>query len=264
MKGFLAFAVACFSIGLAGAPRSAASDAPVAEPQTAAAFSPHVVEADKLVDSLKRAQINEYSGKREFIDFSPAHAAAHCVCSGFIALLIEHTYSLSPERLKQWLGTAHPGASDLYDAIASHRNFNAVATIADIRPGDILAIRFLDDNKDTGHVVMIDQLPVAMPDSAPLAPGLSQYSVAVIDSTGSGHGSDDTRWRGQNAFTGGVGRGTIRLYADATGAIKGYTWSTSPHSKFCGAPTRPVIVGRLTGLIDDVPDPASRPLIVRL
>jgi hypothetical protein len=44
--------------------------------------------------------------------------------------------------------------------------------------------------------------------------------------------------------SGGVGRGAVRLYAEAGGEPGGYTWSTGPRSPLHRITARPLALGR--------------------
>lgn len=80
--------------------------------------------------------------------------------------------------------------------------------------------------------------------TAPYVPNTTQYVVEVIDSSRSGHGPTDTRLREDGTWQDGVGIGIFRLYADATGTIVGYTWSTYTTSVYYDQTTRHPVVGR--------------------
>jgi hypothetical protein len=80
-----------------------------------------------------------------------------------------------------------------------------VARVQDVRPGDMLAWRYLSPKpgRSTGHVMVID--------NGVTLDGDSIFSVDVIDSTTAPH-DDDSR-----SETDGVARGTIHLRVDAYG-----------------------------------------------
>jgi hypothetical protein len=92
--------------------------------------------------------------------------------------------------------------------------------------------------------MLVDGIAHPRPSTEPIVTGTTQYELAVIDSSNSFHGFEDTRYRGKNVKGGGVGRGTLRLYAHADGSIAGYAWSTRRVSKFYGPNERRLIVGR--------------------
>ncbi len=72
-----------------------------------------------------------------------------------------------------------------------------------------------------------------------------QWDVAIIDSSESGHGQEDTRRLADGSYHDGAGRGTMRLYTDKNGAFLGYTWSDLAESLYYAATARPLVIGRL-------------------
>mmetsp|Transcript_3735 Transcript_3735/g.9034 ORF Transcript_3735/g.9034 Transcript_3735/m.9034 type:complete len:102 (+) Transcript_3735:1404-1709(+) len=86
--------------------------------------------------------------------------------------------------------------------------------------------------------------PEPVPNPAPesLLQGTTQFAVDVVDGCSTKHGSGDTR--ADNP--GGIGQGTIRMYANGDGTIAGYSWSTYKSSTIYLQADRPMVVGRLT------------------
>lgn len=102
-----------------------------------------------------------------------------------------------------------------------------IARIADAAPGDILAWKnpahHEGDHANTGHVMIIDEVPVEEPALAGVARDSNRlYRVAIIDSSESPH-ADDTRSEGQT----GVGRGTLWIVADGDGRPVGFHWKSA-------------------------------------
>ncbi len=93
--------------------------------------------------------------------------------------------------------------------------WHAVATVADLAPGDVVAwLATADsDTDDTGHVMIVNGAPVA----DPAHPG--RWLVPVIDSTVSPH-ARDSRDDGDT----GLGTGTIGLAVDAGGRPVAFAW----------------------------------------
>lgn len=221
---------------VAGLPRWAACS----ETRTA-----HIGQAEALVASLKGVADNHYGQGHRFIRWNPAHAAARTVCSSFTTLLLEHVYGWTDDDFKEWTGSRDPDAAPYHDAIVQENGFRRIREISHIAPGDFIAIKYNDGSADTGHVMMVDAAPVEQPAADPIVPGTTQYTVTVIDSSASGHGPDDTRSLGNGKFTGGIGRGVFRLYANRDGQIAGYAWSASRKSVYYHRPGRALVVGRL-------------------
>jgi hypothetical protein len=208
---------------------------------------PHLGVARLLVQDLQHeALVNEYGSRPTYLRWNHPTREARTVCATFIAHLFEHSYGWKAADIQLWLGANGADASEWHRAIVRENGFRRLRKIGDVHPGDLLAIKYNDDSKDTGHIMVVDQEPEHIAASAPLEPGTEQYGVVVIDSSASGHGPTDTRHRPDGSFTGGIGRGTFRLYADRDGRIVGYAWSETPKSEFYQSPTRDLVVGRLT------------------
>lgn len=166
------------------------------------------------------------------------------VCSTFVDRVVEQAYGYSAAYVTAWLGLY---AKTIHRAIVHARGFARITTIPEIRPGDIMAIEYYDDDRpSTGHAMIVDQPPQPIQAVAPIVAGTEQYGVTVIDSALSGHGPTDTRAELGGAWHTGVGRGLFRLYADANGHIAGYSWSATAGSRLYRPSVRDLVVGRLT------------------
>jgi len=205
----------------------------------------HVAQAEALVRNLAGVEDNHYGKGRRVIHWDAGDASARTVCSSFVTLLLERTYGWTDDDFKTWMGARDPDAADYHDAVVKEKGFTRIRGIADIAPGDFIAIKYNDDSDDTGHVMLVDTAPEEQAATDPIIPGTTQYAVTVIDSSASGHGPTDTRARGKGVYTGGIGRGTFRLYADGDGKIAGYAWSETKKSVYYHRPERALVVGRL-------------------
>jgi hypothetical protein len=211
----------------------------------------HLEAARALVNDLQGVDKNVYGGGRRRIDWEPGHCSARTVCSSFITLLFQHTYQWDDEAVRSWLHSADPEADAYYDAVADHHGFRRIRRVDDLRPGDLLAIKYTDHHVssngvvNTGHVMLVDAAPRLLSGKEPFVTGTRQYAVTIIDSSASGHGPADTRHRPDGGFTGGIGRGIMRLYTDEDGVMIGYTWSESRKSQYYTGPARELAAGRL-------------------
>ena len=130
----------------------------------------------------------------------------------------------------------------------------AVPSLAAVRPGDFIFVKFVagDGSGDTGHCMLVAAPPTAMASSsAPVVAGCGEWSLRVLDVTGSPH-TDDTRTdaTAEGTTASGVGMGTIRVYVNtADGSTAGYSWGLSSASVFEPMASRPLVFAR--------PDPAS-------
>lgn len=163
-------------------------------------------------------------------------------CSGLVCYLLQRVLP------KHYAGIEFPKKQSRARAMDFHAYFASASTdpqgkdgwrrierILDARPGDILAWRAANPQAgSTGHVVIIDSKPVATRDG--------QVCVAVIDSTGSGHGAD-TRGKGES----GIGRGLMWFTVDAAGRPVGYRWSRANGR----VRERPIAIGRAVPLPEE-------------
>jgi hypothetical protein len=201
----------------------------------------HLAIARELVENIKPDD-NHYRLGGEFVslpgDAPGARYAMTADCSGFLlAIFARAGYSIR-ERMPYLVSTPkrkRPRAEDFVLSIEERKGFATVARVPDIRPGDLLAHAMLDaaDKKQvgtTGHVFLIDSAPKKIWGWSPIVPGTDQYEVTVIDSNGELVGDDDTRRAaGKDA---GLGRGTIRLYANREGELVGWARTFSGTKRF--------------------------------
>ena len=87
--------------------------------------------------------------------------ACHTDCSGFLNLLLERAYGYTPDDFAKWLKSRRPLAGDYHDAIQEQRGFKQIQRIEDVRPGDIIAIRYPPDAENSGHIMLIAAPPRA-------------------------------------------------------------------------------------------------------
>ena len=228
-------------------------------PPDSGAIPRHLQQARQLVETLRGVQENVYGGGKRHIVWGTGQGAARTVCSSFVTLLLQHTYGWSVGDVRAWLNSADPEADAYHDAIVDRRGFERVLRVSALRRGDFLAVKYTDHHvssngvEDTGHVMVVDEAPLALSDEKPVVRDTRQYAVTVIDSSASGHGPTDTRHTPGGGFTGGIGRGLIRLYADHDGRIVGYTWSDTHKSEYETSPARDMVAGRLIGDPPTVP-----------
>lgn len=167
------------------------------------------------------------------------------VCSALVAHLFMQAYGYRAADFASWLDGRFPRAAGFHDAIAAGRGFDRVTRIADIRPGDVLAIKYPAGSKPTGHVLVAASRPVARRATEPVVAGTEQYEIEVIDSSHTGHGPTDTRHYAKGKFHSGVGEGLFRLYARPDGTLAGYSWSVTKASEVFRPDERNLVIGRL-------------------
>jgi hypothetical protein len=208
---------------------------------------PHLAQAQQLVAALvsNPANVNRYgtttvnpqNGTSAHIDWPAGSPGAVSECSTFLTLLLEHSYGYSQAVFQSITGHASPTAAVYHDNIVAARGFQPVPGPAFLQPGDTMAVKYPAGSESTGHVMTVvsiaswhsraDSTQTFLANNAhPEIAGF--YDVTVIDSSSSFHGPADTR----ASRPGGIGQGVIRVYADASLALTGYTWSTLDSSEY--------------------------------
>jgi hypothetical protein len=172
-------------------------------------------------------------------------ARSNTDCSGFMDELFVQTYGFTPAYMKKWLGgKKRPSASSYYGAMVDQRGFNHIKKVYDAKPGDILAVYYPFDRENTGHVMLMAEIPRNIKPGGSVLGGTEQWQVMVIDSSRSPHGREDTRWNANGSHGSGLGKGALRLYTNDTGEITGYTWSLGSKSQYFDRKDRPIAIGR--------------------
>lgn len=177
------------------------------------------------------------------VDGAEAYVS-HTDCSGLINALLARSYGLTRDDFKRWLGKPRPLASTYHEAITAQNGFRHIERAGEIRPGDLIAIKYPDGSENTGHIMLVAEAPRLREASKPVVKDTEQWEARVIDSSKSGHGKTDTRRLDDGAFRQGVGAGMFRLYTDRRGVIVGYSWSTFGASDFYSQDERNLVVGR--------------------
>jgi hypothetical protein len=214
----------------------------------------HLKAARVLVKEVKPKN-NSYRHRDNVVTWKGSAGAnfyqCHTDCSGLINALLKHSYRYKDRDLAKWLGVSRPRAEDYYRVINRGRGFVKVANLKDVRPGDILAVKYPPGAENTGHTMLVAAPPRLHRASKPLVNGTEQWEVEVIDSSRSGHGPTDTRRTEGGKSRQGIGHGVLRIYTHRSGAVAGYTWSVGGGSRFYAQKERSLVIGRL--------DPTFRP-----
>jgi len=221
----------------------------------------HLTWAERLVDTITPAD-NEYGAPAEITWVGTNgldHSTNRTKCGSLVSQLLARAYGLD---YIGWLGCTSPIAMTYHDAIEVEDGFALIEGIAAVRPGDIIAISYLNAGctavtcgtfktcGSSGHVALVAALPTLRTATAPIVPGTLQFEVEIIDSSSDVHGVTDSRYQSDilGADDTGVGRGTMRLYVDRLDKarpIVGYTWSTWSGSKFYAPAQRDLVIGRI-------------------
>jgi hypothetical protein len=208
----------------------------------------HLLQAELIANQIDRSH-NEYAHQGCFIRWKGEDGATYYEnrtdCSDFLDLLLEHTYHFTPAQMKAWTGRERPLATDWFETIRGGNGFEIISEVSSIRPGDVIAVKFPPGGADTGHIMIAAGIPRQRPATAPMEAGTDQWELAIIDSSKSGHGKEDTRRLPDGTFSRGVGEGTLRLYSRSDGTIAGYSWSVFAVSNFAPSTEHKIVVGRL-------------------
>jgi hypothetical protein len=159
------------------------------------------------------------------VDVDEASGAFDYDCSGFVDYALDRVLPGHFRELEA-ATVARPLAQSFVtyftgDAYSLPADWQRVAKVADLAPGDIVAwLAVPDDFGDTGHV-MIVRNPARADATLPGA-----YDVDIWDSTVDVHGTSDSRIGNVSANDQtGLGTATVVLYTDPSGAPTNHSWS---------------------------------------
>lgn len=201
----------------------------------------HLALARELVANVKPDD-NQYRLGGRFISFPGDRQhdgyAVRADCSGFLLAVLQRANYPTQSRMAFLVPSAkrkRPAAEDFVHSIETESGFRRIRGVANIRPGDLLAHAMLEaeDQRQTGttgHVFLIDSVPKPIGFGNPVVSGTTQFAVAIIDTNDEHVGADDTRLADPARKIAGLGRGTIRLYADGGGELVGWA-RTFPGTK---------------------------------
>lgn len=201
----------------------------------------HLAIARELVDNLK-PEDNRYSLGSQSISFPgdlfASRYAMNADCSGFLLAIFERAkYPTQSQMdfLNAGVKRKRPTAEDFVYSIEREKGFTRIRKVEDMKPGDLLAHAMLnkDDQRQTGttgHVFLINSVPQPIEPRRPIVDSTRQFEVSIIDSNEEHVGADDSRLAEPTNKITGLGKGTIRLYADATGELVGWA-RTFPNTK---------------------------------
>lgn len=210
---------------------SAATDVvpsvPAQAPIGPAGSSPTARSAFEQYDSMQQTQ---YQHKRD-VDVATGRYFYDCV--GFVTWTLDNHAPTAARAMRTATGVTSASRvptptryENFFADLSSHPvdGWQAVTDVASIQAGDVLAWPNEPNNTDeNGHAVLAAGAPVARGDGT--------WVLAVVDSTATPHGADDTRRTnphnlpGPNGKPSGLGIGTIGLVVDSNGAPTAVRWS---------------------------------------
>jgi hypothetical protein len=183
--------------------------------------------------------------------FTP-HSEAHTDCTGFVGSVLERaSCSISKQQFISTSRNTLSTINDYFDFISQQKDFKRIDVITDIRPGDIIVVKYNIGNSGrrknySGHVMLVDLVPIPRSqDTTPIVKGTTQWEVTILDSTNGYHGATDTRYRADGTKQTGVGRGVLRLYTNGEGRVIGYSNSIHKKSVYYDDSTQPLVIGRV-------------------
>lgn len=207
----------------------------------------HLAEARNLISHID-ASHTDYTFGASRVTWADStggnRSSSYADCSGLIIALLSRAYGLTGTDLKVWSGSARPNAALFHDLIVKGVHFESINLITDAKPGDLVAIKYQDGGKTSGHIAVLNEEPKLMADQKPIIPHTKQWTVGIIDSAQSGHGPMDTRSKGSKAYAG-LGQGALRIYTDEKNAVTGYSWSPTKGSTVYTSKNRHLVIGRL-------------------
>jgi hypothetical protein len=168
---------------------------------------------------------NEYTNKNRFTRMPGEKGSTDYIvqadCVAFVEDMFKRTRAGVPEQIPTQKFKNWHSIHDYVPAMDAEAGFTKIGKVEDLRPGDVIAWLFIDmkGHRHDGHIAFIDTAPTKSKSRAPYTWSSTQYEIKIIDTSSEVKSADDTR-----ALTNskGVGRGTIRLYADyKTGVLSG-------------------------------------------
>lgn len=208
----------------------------------------HLQLAREFVANTKQEN-NEYSNAQAFVRMPGEKGATdyivHTDCTGFVESMLRRTKSGVLEQMQSMKFKTRHSIYDYHASIEKGEAFERITKVAELKPGDVVAWLYVNKKEHPlGHILFVDAAPVQIKSRPPYAWNSTQYEVRIIDTSQDAKSRDDTRYvsdaelreknqaRGKEGGTKaspnfkGVGRGTIRFYADdTTGEIKGVAYN---------------------------------------
>jgi len=216
-----------------------------------------------------RQENNEYSNAQAFVRMPGEKGAAdyivHTDCTGFVESMLRRTRSGVLEQMQSMKFKTRHSIYDYHPSIEKGEAFERITKVTDLKPGDVVAWLYVNMKGHTlaGHILFIDETPVKVTSRWPFAWSSTQYDVRIIDTSQEAKSRDDTRFvadselREENEARGkgggtkaspnfkGVGRGTIRFYADdTTGEIRGIAYNIDNAKFHAQGPDWNIVMGR--------------------
>jgi hypothetical protein len=190
-----------------------------------------VAEARHILQTVR------YTHYQHHTHIDPATGTYDCDCSEFIGYVLEQiapaNYALIPKEEHQPRPRPFKYYEHFHSLPDNSPGWHPIRKITSVRPGDIIAWRVPDIEKDedTGHVMIVAAKP------EPRGPGL--VTVRVYDSSVLPH-VDDTRGDNKGDYRSGVGEGCIVFRVDSDGRPIAFQFRPLDHFH-----EDPIAIGRI-------------------
>ena len=172
---------------------------------------------------------------------------SHADCSGFLDALLMHSYGYSRDDFKRWFDSHRPSARRYHDAIVEQRGFQQIEHLAEVQPGDVLAVKYLHRSDNTGHVMLVADPPHRIAPRRPVvrAPTSGKCRSSTVRVLATARPTPAITAGADGKDHDGLGRGVLRVYSDSQGQVVGFSWSTAKASKFVAPDDEHLVIGRL-------------------
>jgi hypothetical protein len=198
---------------------------------------------------------NDHGYTKKPGDFLASDWVVSTDCSGFVADMLRRGDTGVIENMETKKFRNRDSLIDMHKAIKDGSTFKTLTKVTDLQPGDVVAWLYRGGAHNLpGHILFVDTAPVKADGGKLQQDGLTMYEMYIIDTSQEAKSKDDTRYvkdqelRDDNEAKGkqggttasknykGVGRGKIRLYADANGTLQGVAFGYA-NSKFHSVPS---------------------------
>lgn len=198
-------------------------------------------------------EFNGPQGVRWKGDLFTSENSVKTACGPFVAAVFERAKDPTIDKIKSHINFSQRAKyvriTDWYEASNKGWGLKKVANLSNVQPGDLFIFACMDrcgtsQGDVPGHITIVDVKPQKSTPKHPIVEGTEQWQLTVIDSADSAHDRNDTRFvrKGEKKITG-VGRGTYRIYSDASGIPVGYA-TGFVGAKFHPIAERPITIAR--------------------
>ena len=193
----------------------------------------HLAEAKDLVEHLDLKNTNYEHGPGQIKCTGTRHSPTDC--SGLLVSCSSTPTATTRTRSSAWFDSPAQPRPAITMPSSTRRASLRITSVPEIRPGDILAVKYRNRKDNTSHIMLVAEKPTRRKPSKPIVDGAEeQWEINIIDSSKTGHGLTDTRHKkgADGKDHDGLGKGVTRIYADRSGKVIGFSWSVLGASEF--------------------------------